>query len=779
VTGTVADGVMHASGSLLGDLADLLANTPTLTAVGVAVVAVVAVAILLHLHRQRAPPTTTQLTGAARLGRAAAVGAGVIVGGTLVVLGPGGALVAGAAAVAAGVMVAAAARSGWTPRQIRAPTRAQINAWARAVRAEVTGFWLDVLAGLERAGITIPERPIQWTISYWVTALRFQIGAWAGRLWHAATSTARFLVTPAGLVYTAVAAVFAVATGAMMIWALPAITSMVAFQLRGSLNTFKQGLSQHVWVQRGLLVAIIATLSVNIPHHIRGALKTAAPDANQWISGLFGVSAATTVVGMIAMLAALINSQDSTVRFPAWWDRFSDRLGTLGAAATLVAIPFMVYAVVVHPVYDGIVTIHPVVFALVVATFTGFGGEALLRLVGTLFKRAIPAKLTRFFTVYSAATIGTYGMLYQLHHLLLLVVVTGVATLAGLLHFVLTRPHFARGDKVRHAVVATALTTVNALAVGALFLGWPQMSTGSAIVAVVAGVAATVLWIWAIRGPPGGGSSGSASPPAVPGGPGHGALAVWSPRVKALALQAFAGVYDGARRAEWNGRAVPSRGPPGNVEVWSPDPVQVRRALEELGATSDEVAQVLRAWAFSWRDAEGVLVVAMFADRLAELERLELLGLGLLGLVLEHERRDADGLFADDAAHDADVDRVRGAIRRAQDAMPGALAVLDGMPRGDLLGTGDVPSAPDQQAPDGQPAADLTDAAVADPYHDPDTGVLINRSGITDPEDLARSAARSASHRLRQLRTRWLVGGYGLAHVAAFHRHLFQDVYPS
>ena len=141
----------------------------------------------------------------------------------------------------------------------------------------------------------------------------------------------------------------------------------------------------------------------------------------------------------------------------------------------------------------------------------GYGGEALLHLVGKVFKGTIPAKVTEFFAVYSAATIAAYGFLYQLHHLPLLVAVTSVSTLAGLLHLVLSRSHLGRPEKVRHAVVATALTSINTLAATAVFLGWPDMSTGSAIVSAALGVAATVIWIWTIRGPPGSGPSGPGS----------------------------------------------------------------------------------------------------------------------------------------------------------------------------------------------------------------------------------------------------------------------------
>ena len=335
--------------------------------------------------------------------------------------------------------------------------------------------------------------PIEWSAWFWAAALR----APAVRLWHNTKLVAEFAFTPAGAAYIAVGAVFVVATGASMIWALPAISAMAAFQVRGSLNTVKHLLSADVWVQRGLLAAIVATLSVNIPHHIRGMLNAAAPDANQWISGLFGVAAATTVIGAIAMLGALLAAPNpATGAFAKWWNRFADRAATIGAAATLLAIPFMVYAVLAHPGYDGVVSSHPVVFALVVATFTGFGGEALLHLIGEVFHRSLPSKLTGFFRVYSAATIAVYGMLYQLHHVPVLIAVTAALALAGLLHWVLTRPYLTRVGKTAHAVTATALTLVNTAAATALFLGWPAIATAAGITVATGGLAVTATWIW-------------------------------------------------------------------------------------------------------------------------------------------------------------------------------------------------------------------------------------------------------------------------------------------
>ena len=163
-------------------------------------------------------------------------------------------------------------------------------------------------------------------------------------------------------------------------------------------------------------------------------------------------------------------------------------------------------------------------------------------------------------------------------------------------------------------------------------------------------------------------------------GPGHGPLGVLTPQERELAYQAFTAVYEASRRPEWHGRAVRNRGPPpsGAEELFSPDAADVRRALKRSGATPEQVQRILRAWAYSWCDADGVLVVAVFADRLAELLRLE-----LLGRVLEHERDDVAGRFTDDDAHDRDVEAVRQAIRATQDATPGpVLAQLDQLPAG-------------------------------------------------------------------------------------------------
>lgn len=64
-----------------------------------------------------------------------------------------------------------------------------------------------------------------------------------------------------------------------------------------------------------------------------------------------------------------------------------------------------------------------------------------------------------------------------------------------------------------------------------------------------------------------------------------------------------------------------------------------------------------------------------------------------------------------------------------------------------------------------------------DPYLDLDAGVLRNRLGITDAAELARAEAELTALRLVELRSDPPSGDYDLAHLQAFHRHIFGDVY--
>jgi cell filamentation protein len=64
-----------------------------------------------------------------------------------------------------------------------------------------------------------------------------------------------------------------------------------------------------------------------------------------------------------------------------------------------------------------------------------------------------------------------------------------------------------------------------------------------------------------------------------------------------------------------------------------------------------------------------------------------------------------------------------------------------------------------------------------DPYLGLASGVLRNRLGITGRAELAQVEAELTGSRLVDLEQTDLPGGYDLAHLQAFHRHVFGDVY--
>jgi cell filamentation protein len=64
-----------------------------------------------------------------------------------------------------------------------------------------------------------------------------------------------------------------------------------------------------------------------------------------------------------------------------------------------------------------------------------------------------------------------------------------------------------------------------------------------------------------------------------------------------------------------------------------------------------------------------------------------------------------------------------------------------------------------------------------DPYLDLQSGVLRNQLGITDRAELAQAEAELTGYRLIELQLNPLTGRYDLAHLQAFHRHVFGDVY--
>jgi cell filamentation protein len=67
---------------------------------------------------------------------------------------------------------------------------------------------------------------------------------------------------------------------------------------------------------------------------------------------------------------------------------------------------------------------------------------------------------------------------------------------------------------------------------------------------------------------------------------------------------------------------------------------------------------------------------------------------------------------------------------------------------------------------------------LTDPYVDPTSRVLVNLLGLKSAAELERSEAQYAAVGMAELDLRRLPGDYDVAHLKAFHRHLFGDVYP-
>jgi cell filamentation protein len=65
----------------------------------------------------------------------------------------------------------------------------------------------------------------------------------------------------------------------------------------------------------------------------------------------------------------------------------------------------------------------------------------------------------------------------------------------------------------------------------------------------------------------------------------------------------------------------------------------------------------------------------------------------------------------------------------------------------------------------------------ADPYVYPGTSCLRNRAGIRDPSALAQLEAEQTSILIAQLERTRVAGRYDLAHLRAFHRRIFGDIY--
>lgn len=66
---------------------------------------------------------------------------------------------------------------------------------------------------------------------------------------------------------------------------------------------------------------------------------------------------------------------------------------------------------------------------------------------------------------------------------------------------------------------------------------------------------------------------------------------------------------------------------------------------------------------------------------------------------------------------------------------------------------------------------------IWDPYLDLDSGVLRNLLGITDSAEVRGVEATLSASRIYDLNRTPLPGAYDLAHLQAFHRRIFGDVY--
>lgn len=64
-----------------------------------------------------------------------------------------------------------------------------------------------------------------------------------------------------------------------------------------------------------------------------------------------------------------------------------------------------------------------------------------------------------------------------------------------------------------------------------------------------------------------------------------------------------------------------------------------------------------------------------------------------------------------------------------------------------------------------------------DHYHDPETGVLKNKLGIGDEDELKKAEASLSAWRSFQLAENPIKGRFDLDHLQAIHKHLFGDVY--
>lgn len=66
---------------------------------------------------------------------------------------------------------------------------------------------------------------------------------------------------------------------------------------------------------------------------------------------------------------------------------------------------------------------------------------------------------------------------------------------------------------------------------------------------------------------------------------------------------------------------------------------------------------------------------------------------------------------------------------------------------------------------------------MKDPYVDPETGVLINKLGHTDPQALLEDERAAAYQRILQLETQPIPGNFDFDHLKKIHQFILQDLY--
>ena len=71
----------------------------------------------------------------------------------------------------------------------------------------------------------------------------------------------------------------------------------------------------------------------------------------------------------------------------------------------------------------------------------------------------------------------------------------------------------------------------------------------------------------------------------------------------------------------------------------------------------------------------------------------------------------------------------------------------------------------------------MTKYESQDHYLDPETGVLKNKLGIKDEDELKKAEASLVAWRSYQLSEKPIQGRFDLDHLKAIHKHLFGDVY--